>query len=158
MAPEGGGPPPGCCPQAFPVRPCVAGAAQAHRWSGPAASIGPLVRAGVSGGPPGGGRARFENSSWPHPRRFGQKRFLAVRRSWREKWGGLFLGYLLGKNFRRRDRDHLVPPRRTDAAVCRAEVCYPFGSELRETLAVKRRAFITLLVAATTHEDTGRKS
>ena len=22
------------------------------------------------------------------------------------KWGGLFLGYLLGKNFRRRDRDH----------------------------------------------------
>src|SRR5262245_24035083 len=74
------------------------------------------------------------------------------------KWVGLFLGYLLGKNFRRRDRDHLVPPRRTDAAVCRAEVCYPFGSELRETLAVKRRAFITLLVAATTHEDTERKS
>src|SRR5262249_25995865 len=26
------------------------------------------------------------------------------------KWGGLFLGYLLEKNFRRRDRDHLVPP------------------------------------------------
>jgi hypothetical protein len=50
------------------------------------------------------------------------------------------------------------PPERMDAAVCRAEVCYPFGSELRETLAVKRRAFITLLVAATTHEDTGRKS
>ena len=72
--------------------------------------------------------------------------------------GSLFLGYPLGKNFRRRDRDHLVPPRRMDAAVCHAEVCYPFGSELRETLAVKRRAFITLLVAATTHEDTGRKS
>jgi len=74
------------------------------------------------------------------------------------KWGGLFLGYLLGKNFRRRDRDHLVPPRRMDAAVCRAEVCYPFGSELRETLAVKRRDFITLLVAVTTREDTGGKS
>src|SRR5262249_5242843 len=43
------------------------------------------------------------------------------------KWGGLFLGYLLGKNFWRRDRDRLVPPGRTDAAVCRAEVCYPFG-------------------------------
>ena len=43
------------------------------------------------------------------------------------KWGGLFLGYLLGKNFRRRDRDHLIPPRRMDAAVCRAEMCYPFG-------------------------------
>jgi hypothetical protein len=25
------------------------------------------------------------------------------------KWGGLFLGYLLGKNYRRHDRDHLVP-------------------------------------------------
>src|SRR6516165_9803170 len=48
---------------------------------------------------------------------------------WRGKWGGLFLGYLLGKNFRQRDRDHLVPPRRMDAAVCRAEVCYPFGRE-----------------------------
>ena len=43
------------------------------------------------------------------------------------KWGGLFLGHFLGKNFWRRDRDHLIPPRRTDAAVCRAEVCYPFG-------------------------------
>ena len=43
------------------------------------------------------------------------------------KWGGLFLGYLLGRNYRRRDRDHLVPPGRMDAAVCRAEVCYPFG-------------------------------
>src|SRR5215468_5470570 len=30
------------------------------------------------------------------------------------KWGGLFLDYLLGKNFRRRDRDHLVPPGRMD--------------------------------------------
>src|SRR5215475_9988088 len=28
---------------------------------------------------------------------------------WRGKWGGLFLGYLLGKNFGRRDGDHLVP-------------------------------------------------
>src|SRR5215467_3484170 len=42
---------------------------------------------------------------------------------WRDKWGGLVLGYLLGKNFRRRTRDHLVPPRRMDATVCRAEVC-----------------------------------
>src|SRR6516165_4085183 len=43
------------------------------------------------------------------------------------KWGGLFLGYLLGKNYRRRDRDRLVPPRWMDAAVYRTEVCYPFG-------------------------------
>src|SRR6516225_11843192 len=34
--------------------------------------------------------------------------------------GSPVLGYLLEKNFRRRDRDHLVP-RRMDAAVCRAD-------------------------------------
>ena len=61
------------------------------------------------------------------------------------KWGGLFLRYLLGKNFRRRDRDHLVPPRRMDAPVCRAEVCYPFGREHGRHRAVRRRDFITLL-------------
>src|SRR5215831_13751005 len=96
-----------------------------------------------------GGRAR-ENRSFiqaPSPKTCfetisGSEEVLA------EKWGGLFLGYLLGKNFRRRDRDHLVTPRRMDAAVCRAEVCYPFGSELRETLAVKRREFMTLLSGA----------
>src|SRR5262245_42411163 len=42
------------------------------------------------------------------------------------KWGGLFLGYLLGKNYRRRDRDRLAPPGWMDAAIsCRSEVCYP---------------------------------
>src|SRR5215471_14255816 len=61
------------------------------------------------------------------------------------KWGGLFLGYLLGKNFRRRDRDHLIPPSRMDAAVCRAEVCYPFGREHGRHRAVRRREFMTLL-------------
>src|SRR5262245_61966885 len=98
--------------------------------------------------PPGGGRAKIENSSRRHPRKFGLKRFLAVRRSWRGKWGGLFLGYLLGKNFRRRDRDHLVPPRRTDAEVCRAELCYPFGRKHGRHRAVRRREFITLLGGA----------
>src|SRR6516164_8504362 len=98
--------------------------------------------------PRGGGRAKIENSSRRHPRKFGQKRFLAVRRSWRGKWGGLFLGYLLGKNFRRRDCDHLVPPRRMDAAVCRAEVCYAFGRKHRRHRVVKRREFITLLGGA----------
>ena len=64
------------------------------------------------------------------------------------KWGGLFLGYLLGKNYRRRDRDHLTPPRRMDAAFRRAEVCYPVGPKHGRHRAVKRREFITLLGGA----------
>src|SRR5262249_20151918 len=39
-----------------------------------------------------------------------------------EEVGWPVLGYLLRKNFRRHDRDHLVP-----LVSCRAEVCYPFG-------------------------------
>src|SRR5262245_5972197 len=37
--------------------------------------------------PPWGGRATRENSSKRHPRKFSLKRFLAVRRSRRGKWG-----------------------------------------------------------------------
>src|SRR5215467_9841929 len=64
------------------------------------------------------------------------------------KWGGLFLGYLLGRNYWRRDRDHLVPPRRMDLAVCRAEVCYPFGRKHGGHRAMRRRDFVTLLGGA----------
>ena len=39
-------------------------------------------------------------------------------------------------------------PGRMDAAVCRAEVCYPFGREHGSHRAVKRRQFITLLGGA----------
>ena len=64
------------------------------------------------------------------------------------------------------DCDHLVPPRRMDAAVCRAEVCYPFGRKHGRHRAVKRRDFIALMRRRgrsrhRAHEDvtrtTGRK-
>jgi len=55
------------------------------------------------------------------------------------------VSYLLGKNYRRRDRDRLAPPRWMDAAACRAEVCYSFGREHGRHRAVRRRVFITLL-------------
>ena len=69
----------------------------------------------------------------------------SVRKVLAGEVGGLFLGYLLGKNFWRRDRDHIIPPRRMDAAVCRAEMCYPFGRKHGRHWAMKRREFITLL-------------
>src|SRR5262245_12396670 len=94
-----------------------------------------------------GGLFGFRFSSRPHPRKFGQKRFLAVRRSWRGNGVACFWATSL-KNFRRRDRDHLVRPRRMDAAVCRAEVCYPFGRKHGRHRAVKRRDFILALGGA----------
>src|SRR5262245_8375256 len=60
--------------------------------------------------PPGGGRAKIENSSRRHPRKFSLKRFLAVKRSWRRKWGSPVFGLPPWKKYRRGDRDHLVPP------------------------------------------------
>src|SRR6516162_8621892 len=90
----------------------------------------PLNRQGGRVRAPPGGRAR-ENRKFiqaPSPEIWRKTISGGEGGCWRGKWGGLVLGYLLGKNFRRRTRDHFVPPRRMDAAVCRAEVCYPFGS------------------------------
>src|SRR5262249_16200116 len=111
----------------------------------------------IEGLPPGrrvrvppGGRAR-ENRKFiqaPSPEIWRKTIFGCEGGCWRGKWGGLFLGYLLGKNFPRRDRDHLVPPRRMDAAVWRAEVCYPFGRKHGRHRAVRCREFITLLGGA----------
>src|SRR6516165_10740850 len=72
--------------------------------------MGMPLRAGVCESPLGGGRAKIENSSRPHPRKCGVKRFLMLREVLARKWGGLFWATSFGKNFRRRDRDHLAPP------------------------------------------------
>src|SRR5262249_9358872 len=61
-------------------------------------------------GPPGG-LLGFRFSSRPHPRKCGVKRFLVVRGVAGAVVGWPILSYLLGKNYPRRDRDHLVPPR-----------------------------------------------
>jgi hypothetical protein len=77
------------------------------------------------------GRGDFSVSNF-HPRPIPgnlAKTIFGVREVAGAEEGGLFLGYLLGKNYRRRDRDRLVPPRWMDAAVYRAEVCYPFGGK-----------------------------
>src|SRR6516164_3283118 len=49
--------------------------------------------------PLGGGRAKIENSSRRHPRKFGQKRFLAVTRSWRGNGVACFWATSLEKIF-----------------------------------------------------------
>src|SRR5262249_5257493 len=85
----------------------------------------------------------FKFSSRPHPRKFAQKRFLAVRRSWRGNGVACF-ELPPWKKYRRRARDHVVP-KRMDAAVCRAAVCYPCGRQHRRHRVVSRREFIPLL-------------
>src|SRR5262249_30015114 len=74
--------------------------------------------------------------------KFGLKRFPVTGPG--EEVGWPVLSYLLWKNYRRRDPNRLVPPRRMDAAVCRAEVCYPSGGKHGRHRAVRRREFITL--------------
>jgi len=98
--------------------------------------------------PRGGGRAKIEKFIQAPSPEIWSETISGGEEVLAGKWGGLFLGYLLGKNFRRRDRDHLVPPRWMDSAVCRAEVCYAFGRKHGRHRAVRRREFITLLGGA----------
>src|SRR6516225_1299125 len=98
--------------------------------------------------PRGGGRAKIEKFIQAPSPEIWSETISGGEEVLAGKWDGLFLGYLLGKNFRRRDRDHLVPPRWMDSAVCRAEVCYAFGRKHGRHRAVRRREFITLLGGA----------
>src|SRR6516162_4406324 len=78
--------------------------------------------------PPGGGRAKIENSSRRHPRKFGQKRFLAVRKSWRGNGVACFCATSL---------EEII-----GGVIA---ISYPFGREHGRHRAVKRREFIALL-------------
>jgi hypothetical protein len=64
------------------------------------------------------------------------------------EWGGLFLGYLLGKNYRRCDRNHLVPPQSVGCGSLPPYRGALSSVEARRHRAMKRRDFITLLGGA----------
>src|SRR5215470_13753591 len=99
--------------------------------------------------PLGGGRAKIENSSRRHPRKFGLKRFLAVRRSWRGNGVACFWATSLEKIFGGVIAIISFRLRGMDAAVsCRSEACYLSGRKRGRSWAVKRREFITLLGGA----------
>src|SRR6516165_2501220 len=103
----------------------------------------PLNRQGGRVRVPPGGRARENRKFIPAPSpEIWRKTISGGEEVLAGQWGGLFLGYRLGRHYQQRDRDHLVPPRRTDAAVCRAEVCYPFCRTHRRHRGVKPRDFI----------------
>src|SRR5262249_35524045 len=108
-----------------------------------------LIRAGCGAETPRwGGRAKIENSFWPQPQKFAAKRFLALCEVAGAEVGWPILGYLLGKNFRRCDRDHLRSAQKDGcSSLWRSGVCYP-RSQAREGPAVRRREFITLLGGA----------
>src|SRR5262249_34648377 len=83
--------------------------------------------------PPGRGDFSISNfHPGPIPGNLGETIF-GVRKVARAEGGWPVFGLPPLKKCRRRDRDHLVPPRRMDAAVCRAEVCYPASILLGET-------------------------
>src|SRR6516225_9696690 len=100
-------------------------------------------------GPPGrGGLFGFKFSSRRHPRKFGQKRFLAVRRSSRGNGVACFWATSLEKIF---DGVIAIISFRPGGWMQQSavpKVCYPFGREHGRHRAVKRREFILALGSA----------
>src|SRR5262245_23322113 len=109
----------------------------------------PLNRQGGRERAPGGGRAKIEDSSRRHPRKFGLKRFLAVRRSWRGNGVACFwatsLEEIIGGVI-------AIVSYRPGGWMQQSTVprCAILSGEARESLAVKRREFISLLGGAAT--------
>src|SRR5262249_25374346 len=99
------------------------GAGAQHSDAGREANLIFVLPPNLCMGPPGGGDFLVSNFHPGPALEIWSETISGCEEVLAGKWGGLFLGYLLGKNFWRRDRDRLVPPGRTDAAVCRAEVC-----------------------------------
>src|SRR5262245_22051922 len=77
--------------------------------------------------PLGGGRAKIENSSRRHPRKFGQKRFLVVRRSWRGNGVACFWATSLEEIIGGVTAIVSYRPGGWISAVCRTKACYPVG-------------------------------
>src|SRR5262249_26166918 len=93
-----------------------------------------LIRAGCGAETPRwGGRAKIENSFWPQPQKFAAKRFLALCEVAGAEVGWPILGYLLGKNFRRCDRDHLRSAQEDGCSSLPCRGVLSFRSEARET-------------------------
>src|SRR5262249_49897355 len=105
--------------------------------------------------PPVGGLFGFKFSSRPHPWKFGVKRFLALREGLARKWGCLFWATPLEKVIGGVTAIVSYRPGGWNAAVYRAEVCYPFGRERASTF-FRMRASPTTAVPASTPTAAGQ--
>ena len=119
-----------------------------HGGAGREANLIFVLPPNVYVGPPVGGTFWFQIFIQAPSLEIWRKTISGAEGGSGEEVGWPVLGYLLGKNYRRHDRDRLVPPRWMDAAVYRTEVCYPLCRKHGRHRPVKRRSFITLLGGA----------
>jgi hypothetical protein len=100
-----------------------------RRWHEPRGQPHFVLPPNLYNDPPVGGTFQFQIFIQAPSLEIWRKTISGAEGGSGEEVGWPVLGYLLGKNYRRRDRDRLVPLRWMDAAVYRAEVCYPFRGE-----------------------------